>query len=290
MEILDYDNENVSNDILNNLEQRLNETNAPIVVKVFHPSCPHCTNMERDWNNAMDRLKNDYDGPSHSLNLHSGLLNNNIISHPHLQQSTINGLPTVRIIRLNDSPIEYEGDRSADDLFNFCVKNLDIKPKAKKPKAKAKPKTKQNDAIKLLKVLNKPKTQKALTALTNATEQPFPMQHPLQLPMHHPMQMPIPDNMSHGLDKTIASFIKKLEAKSKKTNTKAKKTNTKAKKTKAKKTNTKAKKTKAKAKKTKAKAKAKKTKAKAKLNKAVAKANKAKATATKARKALAKMK
>ena len=274
MEIVDLNDENIDTSILNELNLRLNQSTSPIIVKVFHPSCPHCNNMVDDWNMAMNRLKNDYDGPSQSINLHSGILDQNIITHPHLHSSTIDGLPTIRIISLDNPPIEYEGDRSADDIFKFCVQNLDIQPKTGEPRKapKALKAPKGLNAAAIFKALNEPKTEKVLKALKDVKQSNL-------LP-------PLPANMSTNLNDSISKIIgnmKKLKkkkskkAKPKKAKSKAKSKKAKPKKAKSKKAKPKKAKSKAKSKKALAKA----NKAKAKATKALAKANKAKAKATK---------
>jgi len=94
----------------------------PSFVKVYHPDCGHCTTMQPAWNNLTKTMKNNYKGNMSLFNVHADALAN--IKTPTL--NSINGYPTLKLIKNRTQMIDYVGDRSYEDMLNFCLKNINL--------------------------------------------------------------------------------------------------------------------------------------------------------------------
>ena len=88
-----------------------------ILYYFFAPNCPHCTNFSPEWDDVVDRLKN-YNNIS-AVKVDVAHSNNETLVFYY----NINQLPTV-ILRTPDKTIEYTGNRTADDLYNFVLTNI----------------------------------------------------------------------------------------------------------------------------------------------------------------------
>ena len=130
----------------------------PAFIKVYHPSCGHCNNMKPAWNNLTKTLKNNYKGNTSLFNIHADALAN--IKTPALQ--SINGFPTLKIIKNGNTSIDYNGNRSYNDMLNFCLKNLDINKilNVYKGGKKTKRKIRKSKKIRKIKKTRKRKTIK----------------------------------------------------------------------------------------------------------------------------------
>jgi hypothetical protein len=100
-----------------------------LFVRIHHPSCGHCKDMENDWKSLENILKNKYTGDVGVFNINADILPN--LNIPSLKN--INGYPTMMAIK-NGLPIHYQGDRSADNMLKFCLKHLNLKEKSKRTK------------------------------------------------------------------------------------------------------------------------------------------------------------
>ena len=94
----------------------------PSFVKIHHPSCSHCTEMKPAWNKLVKTIKNNYNGNMGLFNIHADALAN-IKTQPI---KLVKGFPTLKIIKNGRSSINYNGDRSYQDMLNFCLKNINL--------------------------------------------------------------------------------------------------------------------------------------------------------------------
>ena len=99
-----------------------NGVKQPSFVKIYHPSCGHCTAMKPAWEKLTKTIKNNYKGNMGLFNVHADALAN--IKNPAFK--SIIGYPTLKIIKNGMSTIDYDGDRSYEDMLNFCLKNMNL--------------------------------------------------------------------------------------------------------------------------------------------------------------------
>ena len=98
----------------------------PSILKIYHPGCGHCTALEPTWNNLEKSLVNKYSSMGNVMlgDLHF----ETVQDHPIDKLRNISGYPT--IIGISGNKIqEYSGDRSLNDLENFCVNFLNLRKK-----------------------------------------------------------------------------------------------------------------------------------------------------------------
>lgn len=95
-----------------------NLSNTPFVLYYFYSqSCPHCINFAPAWNEIVNRLKN-------IKGLSIRTVDTNKPENEKLAfYYNITGSPTV-ILVTPDNTLEYSGNRSASDVYNFVVTNL----------------------------------------------------------------------------------------------------------------------------------------------------------------------
>lgn len=91
-------------------------------VRVHHPSCGHCLEMEPELKKLHKLLLSDYKGNVGIFDVHAE-------AAPHITATSalksIDGYPTIMTINNNKSSL-YHGDRSSDDMLNFCLQNLNL--------------------------------------------------------------------------------------------------------------------------------------------------------------------
>jgi len=95
-------------------------------VKFYMIGCGHCESMKQDWNNMEEILEKDYDGDHIILDVNSDLLSKST----HNIARTITGFPTIiEIKKGGEKGHEYNGDRTVDNLIDFCTQKLNIRKK-----------------------------------------------------------------------------------------------------------------------------------------------------------------
>ena len=99
----------------------------PCFVKVYHPYCIHCENMKGEWNKLEKNLKNNFKGNIKLFNIHSDSLP--YIKNKNLKNIT--GFPSIKILKNNGESFDYNGNRTANDMLNFCLENTNISKKVK---------------------------------------------------------------------------------------------------------------------------------------------------------------
>ncbi len=92
----------------------------PNIMGVFSKGCGHCHAMEPAWNQLKSRLSGEkYNG---------GLVEIDSEVVPHIEnqeiRKKINGYPTIMIIKNGRPTQEYTGNRSTEDMYNFCKQYL----------------------------------------------------------------------------------------------------------------------------------------------------------------------
>jgi hypothetical protein len=111
-------------------------------IRVHHPSCGHCKAMEQAWSDVENTLKSNYTGNAGIFNIHADTLSN--ITNPGLQG--IQGYPTMMVIKTN-TPTQYNGDRSMNDLLTFALKNMNLKKKQKTSRRKSNTRKKRRKTV-----------------------------------------------------------------------------------------------------------------------------------------------
>ncbi len=109
------------------------------IVKVYLPNCVHCEAMKTAWKDLERDLKDNYEGDVGVFDIHAEALSNTNI--PALQG--INGYPTILAIKDGEA-INYDGNRSKDDMLQFFSKHLDLRKKQAGGKRKTKSKSRKN--------------------------------------------------------------------------------------------------------------------------------------------------
>lgn len=93
-----------------------NMNTNPSLVKVYHPQCIHCKNLDPKWNNMVNNLKKKYNGNMNVIDLHADVV-------PHIKPDLtheIYGYPSIFELSKNGVKMEsYEGNRSPQDLLNW---------------------------------------------------------------------------------------------------------------------------------------------------------------------------
>ena len=109
-------------------------------VKYYADWCPHCTNMQTEWN----RLENN------------NLLKNNNINTAEIEESFFDhllskpdvvGFPTIKLYR-NGISEDFKGDRTSDNMVSFLQKNTERNGRGGKRKIKTLRKHKKNKKTK----------------------------------------------------------------------------------------------------------------------------------------------
>jgi thiol-disulfide isomerase/thioredoxin len=84
-----------------------------IVYKFFRPDCPHCVNLQENWSELETYLA--------SKNIRVINVNNNSeYSKDLVAKYEIKGVPTIIAVGKYGSKVEYDGDRSVDDLIKWA--------------------------------------------------------------------------------------------------------------------------------------------------------------------------
>lgn len=136
------------------LNRVLNNSN---LLGVFSDNCIHCQNMKPEWDKLKHRFNND-NSKAGMVELNSDILDK--VNNSNIKRK-INGFPTIMIIKKGKPYKEYNGNRSSDDMYNFCKLHLTEK-KSKKSKKGKKSKRRKSKRGKKSIVNKKNKTIKKL--------------------------------------------------------------------------------------------------------------------------------
>jgi len=122
----------------------LNEKHAATpnaFIAVTHPDCGHCKVMKPELNDLYDNLEN-YSGDVGIFDIHADAVPGSLSTIPQLE--SVKGFPTLIITKKGQTnPFIYDGDRSTDDMLNFCLQNMSLK-KDIKTHSGGKKRTKKN--------------------------------------------------------------------------------------------------------------------------------------------------
>ena len=117
------------------LEEFLNEVNNPSLLRVYSNNCGHCSAMEDDWE-KLKKLINEKNSDD-NINIidvessYSNKLPSNI-------SSSIIGYPTIIALQNGNIVKDYQGNRQANDMYDFCKEYLLKKSLASTKKLKLK--------------------------------------------------------------------------------------------------------------------------------------------------------
>ncbi len=91
---------------------------------VTHPTCGHCKVMKPALKDLYDKLE-DYKGDVGIFDVHADAIPGSLSTIPQLK--SVDGFPTLMITQADSpDPIVYDGNRTTDDMLNFCLKNMDL--------------------------------------------------------------------------------------------------------------------------------------------------------------------
>lgn len=144
-------------------DKLINEKGNVSFVKFHQPTCPHCTEMKKAWEDLgkllQDKCKDD-------ISLIE--VNGDALSESKSDVSKeIKGFPTIMILEDGKKKVEYSGDRSTEDMLKFIIDNKIISPisggykKGGKKSRTMKSKTKKNKSKKGKSRKNKSKKGKS---------------------------------------------------------------------------------------------------------------------------------
>lgn len=102
--------------------------NLPLFVKIYHPNCGHCIQLQPEWNKFVNKLKKNFTGNIGIVTIHSDALSDIIFEG----LKNINGYPTLRIIKNKQFIKDFDDKRTSDKLLQFCKKNFNLKKKINK--------------------------------------------------------------------------------------------------------------------------------------------------------------
>ena len=139
-------------------DKLINEKGNVSFVKFHQPTCHHCTEMKKAWEDLgkllQDKCKDD-------ISLIE--VNGDALSESKSDVSKeIKGFPTIMILEDGKKKVEYSGDRTTEDMLKFMIDNKIISPisggykKGGKKSRTMKSKTKKNKSKK-----NKSKKKKS---------------------------------------------------------------------------------------------------------------------------------
>ena len=97
-----------------------NILHKPNMCGVFSKSCGHCEYMKPEWNKLKSKIMS-MPGNGNLIEIDSDVLP--YINHSPLRQN-VSGYPTIMIIKKGIPKMEYSGNRSYEDMYDFFNKNL----------------------------------------------------------------------------------------------------------------------------------------------------------------------
>ena len=131
-------------------DKLINEKGNVSFVKFHQPTCHHCTEMKKAWEDLgkllQDKCKDD-------ISLIE--VNGDALSESKSDVSKeIKGFPTIMILEDGKKKVEYSGDRTTEDMLKFIIDNKIMSPisggykKGGKKSRNMKSKTKKNKSRK----------------------------------------------------------------------------------------------------------------------------------------------
>ena len=105
-------------------DKLINEKGNVSFVKFHQPTCHHCTEMKKAWEDLgkllQDKCKDD-------ISLIE--VNGHALSESKSDVSKeIRGFPTIMILEDGKKKVEYSGDRTTEDMLKFMIDNKIISP------------------------------------------------------------------------------------------------------------------------------------------------------------------
>ena len=91
---------------------------------VFSNSCGHCEAMKPEWNKLKSAIISD-DGNGSLVEIDSNVLPE--FDYQPLREK-ISGYPTILVLKNGIPKMEYSGNRSFEDMYNFFNKNVNNTP------------------------------------------------------------------------------------------------------------------------------------------------------------------
>lgn len=105
-------------------DQLHNIMSKPNMCGVFSNSCGHCEAMKPEWNKLKSAISSNY-GNGSLVEIDSNVLPE--FDYQPLREK-ISGYPTILVLRNGIPKMEYSGNRSFEDMYNFFNKNVNNTP------------------------------------------------------------------------------------------------------------------------------------------------------------------
>ena len=105
-------------------DQLHNIMSKPNMCGVFSNSCGHCEAMKPEWNKLKSAIISD-DGNGSLVEIDSNVLPE--FDYQPLREK-ISGYPTILVLKNGIPKMEYSGNRSFEDMYNFFNKNVNNTP------------------------------------------------------------------------------------------------------------------------------------------------------------------
>tara|TARA_A100001015_G_scaffold187460_1_gene208778 strand:- start:47 stop:538 length:492 start_codon:yes stop_codon:yes gene_type:complete len=113
-----------------------------VFAKYFSPSCPACISMKDDWDNLCKDVYEKYNTDLMFAEIDpSGLKK---LEQSEKIHSSIDYVPSIVFLNNGKKKLEYNGNRSKDDMIRFLLENGLIKPKMKGGKKTKKKNTRKS--------------------------------------------------------------------------------------------------------------------------------------------------
>lgn len=105
-------------------DQLHNIMSKPNMCGVFSNSCGHCEAMKPEWNKLKSAISSNY-GNGSLVEIDSNVLPE--FDYQPLREK-ISGYPTILVLKNGIPKMEYSGNRSFEDMYNFFNKNVNNTP------------------------------------------------------------------------------------------------------------------------------------------------------------------
>lgn len=94
-----------------------------MLLKFYSNNCGYCKEMEPEWNNAMNQLKEKNPKKLLIIEVESDKLHNFKDENNEIKQN-IMGYPTIMFVSSNNKVFNFDNERTSDNFVNFTIQNI----------------------------------------------------------------------------------------------------------------------------------------------------------------------